>query len=934
MGMMTERPLDLIWIGLAMVGVAEASTLRPVDLRADGQVDPLAVSAEPSLSWRVESEQRGQIQTAWQVLVSQDKKVLSEERGDVWDSGKRPAQRLPAVTYGGKPLVSGERYYWMVRCWNGDDEVSEWSYKEVMEVAPQKPEDWHGAVWIDDGNSNPAQEEDFYLPDPAPLIRREFILEKPVVRARLHVAGLGLGMPSVNGERLVEHVFDPPWTAFDRRVLFRTHDVTGRLVKGENCVGLALGNGWYNPLPLRMWGHRDIRKALPTGRPRGIACLVVEHPDGTETVVTTDDQWKTHGGPTLKNSIYLGEERDARKGMPGWDRAGYDAADWKAVRVTDDGLEPLKPLVMEPVKKGRVIPAKTVTSPKEGVYIVDFGRNFTGVPEIDFEVPAGTRIQLRFGELLHDDGSLNPMTSVAGQIKGMRKTKDGKEVPKGGPGAPEVAWQRDVYIARGGGVERFRPEFTFHAFRYMEISGLTEAPKREAIRGIPYFSGLDEVGSFESSNELLNRIQVMCRHTFLANVMTVQSDCPHRERFAYGGDIVASSEAFLMNFDMHRFYAKTVRDWSDAALPDGRFTDTAPFVGIDYCGVGWAMTHPLLLEQLYTHYGDETLIREEFPAAARWFEGEMERRKEGLVTGGLGDHEALKRVAGPVVTTPFFIETAHRMARLARVIGEDEQAERFKKAGEESAAAWAKKFVDAESGQVGDGTQSEMVIALRTGAVSGEMASKIEAELMANLAAPADGPQLTTGIFGTRMLPEHLSRMGRSDVAYALAERKTYPSWGWMLENGATTLWEHWGFSDNTYSHNHPMFGSISAWFMRWLGGIQPAEDAVGFDRLVIRPQVVGDLKWVKSSYRSIRGPIESNWRVTDDGVDFEIVIPANTTAVIELPVKAGERIEEAGKPLAQTDGVEVLESDRGSRVRRLKVGSGHYRFGVRGGGE
>ena len=915
----------IVWV--MMVVAAGAEELKPVDLRANGQVDPLAVSAVPELSWRVEAESRNRVQTAWQIMVASEKASLENDQADVWDSGKTSAMRVPRVTYGGKPLVSGERYFWKVRSWDAADEVSDWSAVAVMEVAPLKPGDWRGAVWIDDGKANPERDEDFYKADPAPLMRRELVIEKPIARARWHVVGLGLGMPSVNGEALVDHVFDPAWTAFDQRVLFRTHDVTDRLVVGRNCLGLSLGNGWYNPLPLRMWGHRNIREALPTGRPRGIACLVVEHPDGSETVVTTDGSWKTHEGPTIKNSIYLGEERDARRAIPGWDRVGFDDSEWHSVRVTDDSLELLTPLVMQPVKVGEPMSVKSITSPEEGVYVVDFGRNFTGVPEIELDVPEGTQVRLRFGELLHDDGSLNPMTSVAGQIKGMRKTKDGKKVPKGGPGAPEVAWQRGHYVARGDGPETFRPRFTFYAFRYMEITGLPSAPVPESIRGIPYFSGLDEAGSFESSNELLNRIQAMTRQTFLSNVMTVQSDCPHRERFAYGGDIVASSEAFLMNYDMHRFYAKTVRDWSDAAFPDGRFTDTAPFVGIDYCGVGWSMTHPLLLEQLYTHYGDEGLIREEFPAAVKWFDGEIERRKDGLVTSGLGDHEALKRIAGPVLTTTYFIETARRLARLARVIGEEAEAKRFEAVAKESVTAWSEAFYDKESGMVGEGSQSELVIALGSGTASAAQQPKIMQRLIEALMEGDDGPRLTTGIYGTRMLPEQLSRAGRTDLAYALATRKTFPSWGYMLENGATTLWEHWAFSDNTFSHNHPMFGSISAWFIRWLGGIQPAEDAVGFDRIVVRPQVVGDLKWVKSSYRSVRGMIRSDWRVVDDGVIYEIEIPANATAVIELPLEKGEQVKESGKALNEVEGLEVLSDAADDGVVRLRVGSGKYQF-------
>ena len=369
-----------------------------------------------------------------------------------------------------------------------------------------------------------------------------------------------------------------------------------------------------------------------------------------------------------------------------------------------------------------------------------------------------------------------------------------------------------------------------------------------------------------------------------------------------------------------------MRDWADGALPDGNFTDTSPFVGVQYCGVGWAMAHPLVLEQLYQHYGNKALVAEQLPAAIRWFDLEASKRKEGLVTYGLGDHEALKRIAGPVLTTPMFIDTARRMARLSRVVGGENDAKRFEQMADESNAAWTKEFLDAKTGKVGGGSQSEQVMALGFGVVPETARQAVFDKLVADLKAPTDGPSLSTGIFGTRFLLEELTRRGRHDLAFALADRKTYPSWGWMLENGATTLWETWKESDNTFSHNHPMFGSISAWFIRHLGGIQAADDAVGFDRIVIRPQTGHGLEWVKSSHRSVRGMIESNWKVGGAGKEFEIVIPPDSEALVELPVAKGEVVTESSKPLAEAGGVTLVEAP----VHRMKVGSGRYRFEIR----
>jgi alpha-L-rhamnosidase len=915
---------------LILLPLLLSAKVTPADLQSDGLVGPLATSATPELTWRLDAREltRGQIQTAWRVLVASTPKLLAQNTGDLWDSGKQVARRSPKVLYAGKPLVAGQACYWKVRSWNQDDQVSDWSEIAKWEVALIDPADWQGAQWIDDGKDNPTKDEDFYKADPAPLLREEFNLSKPIVRARLHVAGLGLCYPSVNGERLVDHVFDPQWTNFDQRILYRTLDVTSQLKTGSNCLGLALGNGWYNPLPMRMWGRRNLREALPVGRPRAIAYLLIEHTDGSETVIKTGPGWTTTEGPTIKNSIYLGEVRDARKAIPGWNTAHYDESQWRPVRVRDYPLYPLKPLMAPPVRLGEPFPAKKVSSPAAGVYIVDFGRNFTGLPDMHFDVSEGTEITLRFGELLHADGTLNPLSSVCGQIKSTVELADGTMQSIGGPGAPEIAWQQDVYIARGGG-ERYRPDFTFHGFRYMEITGLPEEPKSEDFQGLYMRSDLATKGHFLSSNDLLNEIQEITLNSFITNVVTVQSDCPHRERFAYGGDIVATSEAFLMNYDMAGFYAKTVRDWTDAALPDGRLTDTAPFVGVDYCGVGWAMVHPLLLEQLHQHYGARELIEANLPAAIRWLDAEAERREDHLVVTGLGDHEAIgPKAKGPALTTPKFVHSAQRIARLAKIVGWEEAVARATRYANESEAAWEKAFLDRDTGKVGNGTQSAQTFALGFADATERSQDRIFNYLLQDLTAPENSPRLTTGIYGTRILLEQLSQRGRSDLAYDLAARDTYPSWGHMLKNGATTLWENWEGSEGGFSNNHPMFGSVSAWFFRWLGGIQAAKDAVGFDRIHIRPQVVADLKWVKSSHESVRGTIVSNWTAGPTENKHEIVIPPNTIAIIELPAAPGTTVTEGGKAINQSEGIKVLPRQSMDTVR-MKVLSGHYHFNV-----
>jgi alpha-L-rhamnosidase len=464
----------------------------------------------------------------------------------------------------------------------------------------------------------------------------------------------------------------------------------------------------------------------------------------------------------------------------------------------------------------------------------------------------------------------------------------------------------------------------------MEIKGLPTAPTQENIKAIVFSTELPTAGSFVCSNPLLNNIQKICLRTFHSNTMTVQSDCPHRERFGYGGDICATSEAFMMNFDMAGFYAKTVRDWGDSIQPNGLFPDTAPYVGIKYCGVGWGMVHPLLIEQLYQHYGNKALIEEQLPMALRWIQSEADRRKDGLVVIGLGDHEALTNESreesrGPEVRTPLFIDAAHRIARLARILGQNKEADHCDALAKESQQAWEKTYLNKETGMVSVGTQTQLSFALGFEIAPQASQPLVFNQLVKDLTKTEDSPRLTTGIYGTWQLLETLPKFGRNDLAYSLATRETFPSWGWMLKNNATTLWEHWAGSDNTYSNNHPMFGSVSSWFFRWLGGIQVAPDAFAFDRIIISPKPAKGLEWVDSSHDSVRGRIVSNWKVTESGTEYEIAIPTGCTATLVLPHAPKQNLTESGKPLESADGIKVISKD--ASETRIQVGGGHYLF-------
>jgi len=890
--------------------------VKVVNLRCENRIDPLGIDVlSPHLSWNLESELRNKKQSAYQILVSDSKEALIKDNGNLWDTKKANSDQSIQIAYKGKSLASGMTCYWKVRVWDEAGNVSGWSEISGWETGLLKEKDW-GAKWINDGKPGPRNLSEFYKDDPAPLFRREFRSAKKIKKARLYITGLGYYVAFLNGKKVGDHVLDPGWTNYNKRVLYSTYDVTNQINNGGNCIGVTLGNGWFNPLPMKMWGHYNLRDALPTGRPQLIAQLKIEYTDGTSQVIVSDEKWKTHGGPILRNNIYLGEVYDARKEIINWNTFGFDDSDWKMVKIAEYKPGKLQAQNQPPIKITAILKPVKLTEPTPGVYLFDMGQNFSGWAKLRVEAPAGTKIKLRYGELLHKNGTLNVMTSVAGQIK---------EKSRGGLFAPDTAWQEDIFIAKGKGIEQYTPRFTWHAFRYVEVSGLHEKPALDDIEGLRLNSDVSEAGSFECSNELFNKIQEITEWTFLSNIFSVQSDCPHRERFGYGGDLAVTTDAFIYNYDMSNFYQKVVRDFADAALPNGRLTDTAPFIGINYCGIGWALAHPLTLLELYQYYGNISLIEEQYKTAKRWFEGVISDN-DFIITDGLSDHESLASIPTSEMVTPLYYQSANIMAQLAEIINRAEDVERYKTLASQIKKAYLEKFHDKGTGKFAPYTQGSQAFALYTGITPEDEIYSAVSELVRNI--KKHNGHLTTGIFGTKYSLDVLSEYGHAETAAQMVNQKTFPGWGYMIENGATTLWEHWEYSDNTYSHNHPMFGSVSEWLYKWVAGIQADPSAVGFDKIVIRPQIIPEVNWVKAYYNSIHGKIVGEWKRDDKTFSLDISIPANTTATVYLPTENVATIEENGTDISKISDIKIIKEEKGHLL--LRVGSGNYSFNLK----
>ncbi|MGN0853450.1 MAG: family 78 glycoside hydrolase catalytic domain [Kiritimatiellia bacterium] len=663
--------------------------------------------------------------------------------------------------------------------------------------------------WLGDGRPPPANEADFYGEDPAPEFRADFVLPPGTGEIVVEIACAGYCRVRLNGKPPKnDAAVMPLWSPYDRtvyveRLEFRP-DVR-RPHPQRNSISVTLGNGFYNLPPLRFWGTRCFRNGLAHGRP----CFKARIKGVSQPL-----KWTWRRSRVIRNCIYLGEEYD-------WARE--EDACWRpAVEVAG----PRGRLVRReapPTLAGLAIPGRSKWLKQGEVQVVDFGVNATAIPRFMFGGQRkGQRIEIVYGERLNPDGSVNVLTQTAGQIK----------CGNGGPGAPAVACQRDVYVfgtrdCKGSfhGAEVFSPRLTWHVFRYAEVRNydrLLEGPSSAEMQILaPALRETAAARKFQPAHPDFGRIHEICRRTFLANAIGgVQSDCPGRERLGYGGDIVSTCEAYMLNWDMREFYLKTLQDFADEAAEDGWLTETAPYVGIADRGFGgragpisWAVVVPVLMDALIRHYPDvKSRALAFYPVCARYVRLVDAQCPTGIVPQCIGDHEALERAPDAVTATAHWHEFVRLTATFAEMLGRSDEARAFAAIAAKIGKAFADAYV--KEGVVANGTQSAQAIALYLGLVPDGQIAAAEKALVSAIENRGHAP--TTGIFATRYMLMYLSEHGRRDVAEKIVRHKGFPGWLYMLDRGATTLWETWKESDDVYSNCHPMFGSVDEWILRF----------------------------------------------------------------------------------------------------------------------
>ncbi|MDR1584152.1 MAG: glycoside hydrolase family 78 protein [Prevotellaceae bacterium] len=896
---------------------AVAYSAEPCGLTCEYQINPLGIDiVQPVFGWKLSADERNQYQTAYELIVALSEKDLEQGKNLIWKSGKVVSGQCFNIPYNGKRLRSFTRYYWKVKVYDRDGKISGWSPAAYWETAMLSPSDWK-AQWIGDGSIAPKDEKDFYKDCPAPVFRKVFNTKKDIAQARLYITGLGYYEATLNGKPVDDRRLDPGWTNYGKQILYSVFDVTPLVKSGENAIGITLGNGFYNPLPMRIF--RQLRDHLYIGRPCFIAQVKLSFTDGTEEWIVTDESWKMSAGPILRNNVYLGEHYDARKELDGWDNAGFDDSNWSLSVKVAPPSGTLTAQMQPPIRVTKILKPARMTETRAGEFVFDMGQNIAGVVRLKVQGARGTHIKIRYGEDVYSDGSLNVMTSVAGQQKKVWNADQSV------PGQPPTAWQEDSYILKGEGEEIWSPRFTFHGFRYVEITGFPGRPGLDNIEALRINADLPHNGRFDCSSPLLKKLNDMLDYTFLSNVFSVQSDCPAREKFGYGGDIVATARTFCWFYDMTNFYRKALRDFANDQRPLGGITETAPYNGIADAGlgdesgpIGWQLAFSFLQKQLYEYYGDIRSIQTYYPALRRQVEFLRSKAQNHIIDRCINDHESLEPRIPELFATAHYYHHVVMLAEFAGLIKQINDEKIYIALASEIKNAFIERFVKAGTGEAGNHTQAAQAIALFYNLLP-EGDRNAAFNVLLQEIEKCNG-HIVAGIFGVPLTLDALSQNLRNDIAFEMVTKKDFPGWGHMIQSGATTLWETWKYSDNIYSHNHPMFGSVGEWMYQSILGINIGAPAFG--KIILRPQPAGDLTFASGSYESLWGTIESSWKKENNSFSYDISIPHGTTAEVWLP---SGTVTENGKQVSDIGEIRFLRQEKDFQV--FEVRSGKYAF-------
>jgi alpha-L-rhamnosidase len=862
--------LAILALAAAVCVVSGQGALSVQGLRCEYLANPLGIDVEkPRLTWTLSPGPNGRSQSAYRILAASSPDKLQKDQGDLWDSGKVNAPRTAWVEYAGRPLATSERVYWKVRAWDEGGRQSAWSGPAQWSMGLLEDSDWYGETI---GMARPADVREG-TPQPFPWLRKTFDLKQKPARATAYVNPLGYYELYVNGRKVDDRVLAPTVSDFSKRTFYVTHDIADYLTAGRNSVALWLGRGWY------VRGHAGVIHDGPLVR----AQFDIVMADGSAVKIGTDATWKVKASPItpvgrgIAFGDYGGEHYDARLDLEGWSSTTLDDSGWAAATVFSPPKTTTSAQMVEPNRIMETFAAVKIDEVPAGGWLIDMGKNFVGWLELKLPAATEAGVSLRI---------------------------DYADWPPA-PGRPWGTWnQRDEYVTKAG-EQTVRSRFNYHGFRYAHVTGLKPKPALADVKGDFIRTSYSRAGDFESSNDLLNRIYKTVTWTY--ENLTLGGyvvDCPTRERLGYGGDAGTSLETALFNFDTGGLYTKWAANWRDAQNPQtGDLPYTAPNYG-DHGGGGpmWCGFVVTMPWQVYLTYGDRRALEINYPMMQKWLAFAESKTVDHIMQkylsfarsdpqwNFLGDwvtpkHPGLSDPSRNPVDAQFinnlhYLYTLQLAVKIANVLGKPQDAAMYGQRAATLARALQEKFWDASKDVYVTGQQPYLAFPLLLNVTPADLRPQVMKTLEQTILVKDQG-HIDAGMHGTYFLLKYLMQQDRNDLIFTMVNQTTYPGWGDMLRQGATTIWEDWTGSD---SHIHDTLISVGSWFIQGIGGIRIDEAAPGFRHFLIKPAIVGDLTFARAKYQSIHGEIASDWRIENGTLKLDVTVPPGTTATVYVP--------------------------------------------------
>jgi hypothetical protein len=880
----------------------------------------------PLFSWKLNSESRGQSQSAYQILVADNLNEIQNSHGNIWDSKKVNSEQSILIPFNGEKLESARRYFWKVKVWNQDGIESEWSKVGTFQTGLYSETDWKNAKWIGyeempvelklvpgiHGNGNDQGQKALKRPI-VPLFRRDFIVQKEISSATLFISGLGQYEAFINGKKVGNSFLAPGWTNYDKTVFYNVYDLTHMMDIGKNTIGAIVGNGFYN-----INRERYRKLVIAYGMPKLFCRLQIDYTDGTIDNMVSDKSWKTSPSPVTYTSIFGGEDYDARLEQENWNRPEFDDSSWKNVQLL---MPPDGTLTSEtdyPLKVMDTFDVKEIFELKPDVFLSDFGQNASGIIELKIKGKRGQEVRLIPAELI---------------------TKD-KQANQKATGSPYYF----SYILKGDGEEVWRPSFSYYGFRYVQVEGAyyknsnsqSELPEIIDLKMLHTRNSTPLSGTFDCSNELFNRIFSLIDWSIRSNLQSVLTDCPHREKLGWLEVTHLMGNSIHFNYDIHHFYSKMVDDMIQSQTSEGLVPDIAPefvkFGGGFRDSPEWGSASVILPWLLYEWYGDSYVLEKAWPMMLKYVNYLKSKSDNHIVSHGLGDwFDMGPKQPGESQLTPksltataIYFYDLKLLSKIAGILGKNTDKENITAWSDSVKTSFNSKFFNEQKGIIATGSQTSMAMPWSVGLVDPKYREIVIDNLEDTIRA--NGNALTAGDVGFHYLVDALTKGGKSQLLYEMNNRNDVPGYGFQLSKGATALTESWPALENV-SNNHLMLGHLMEWFYSGLGGIGQSENSVAYKEITIKPTLIVGLSHASATYESSYGPIKCNWNRSDNSVTYMVEIPVNTTAVITLENASNKVVSEGGHNISEVKDVEVISKNDGLWI--CKVGSGKYSFKI-----